>query len=130
MQPCLLHGLLHVVCAAAKKSSGLNLTVTQRAQLTERSFITLWQQIPDGIELQSERQAQRIRHQPVCIGTRCGESKRRRCSLQEIPSGDSSHGHRPCSEVMVIPITRANRAYPRIVFAFPSQVAIVLLKYA
>src|SRR5271156_3311024 len=45
VQPCLLHRLLHVACAAAVKSRSLNLSVTQGAQLAERSVIILWQQI-------------------------------------------------------------------------------------
>src|SRR5580658_4191674 len=102
MQPRLFHGLLHVARAAVKKSRSLNLTVTHRAQLMERSFIIAWQQIPHGVELQSEWQAQWIRHQPGCIATCGGESHRRRCSLQKISSGDSSHGHRPCSETTLI----------------------------
>src|SRR5580700_9958080 len=83
--------MLHVAGTAAEKSRGLHLAIADGMELSQSSWVVLGELISHRVQLQSNRQAQRIGHQPGCAVPQRRRGNRGCRSLQNASSRNEIH---------------------------------------
>src|ERR1700723_2046522 len=87
--------MLYLAGTAPEKARSLHFAITQCSYLAQRSVIVFRQNVAHRVQLQTERQAQRVGQQGGCIIPQRRARSRGGGSLQKSSSGNPVHVWKP-----------------------------------